>query len=48
MGLTELVVDARVEQNAFRRGRLTGVDVRMMPMFLVFSREYCLGIIDSS
>ena len=28
MGLTELVVDARVEQNAFRRGRLTGVDVR--------------------
>ena len=28
MGLTELVVDARVEQNTFRRGRLTGVDVR--------------------
>ena len=27
MGLTELVVDARVEQDAFRRGRLSGVDM---------------------
>ena len=27
MGLTELVVDARVEQDAFRGGRLAGVDV---------------------
>ena len=28
MGLADLVVDARVEQNAFRGGRLAGVDVR--------------------
>jgi hypothetical protein len=27
MSLTELVVDARVEQDAFRGGRFTGVNV---------------------